>query len=281
MSTNAQTAQPSTSNPLPGILSGGTSGRTDMTWANLTSHERAVAWGQINDVFMQILGRSATQADAQKYYNMGISNYALGQQLMMTKEFTHTQIFAQLQRGYAYALQQFVGGGFKLSTKLAQSFAAHNYTTTDLQAWVYAHPHVYVHSNDYQTRVSQMRDVYQSVFGIDPYAAGNLGNHPVDVQQRVDTNKKQPGIQGHAFNTVTVQRPNDPLLAHIQQAALHFQTPDQYKAFLMQTPVYRQQALARVAPTNPADAGLTLDSRGRPVQQGLGGMNRSGADIPQ
>jgi len=216
----AQSDPTTSSNPLAGLFGDG--GRTDMNWGNLTPHERRVAWGQINDVYMQILGRQATVAEARKYYDQGLSNYALGQQLMMSKEFVHTETFAQLKRGYAYELQQFVGAGFKLTNKLAQSFAAHNYTTTDLQAWVYAHPHVYVRSNDFKSRVAQMKDVYQSVFGIDPYAAGNNGMHDVDIRKRVDTNKKQPGIQGHTFNTVTVQRPDDPLLHHIHQAALHF-----------------------------------------------------------
>jgi hypothetical protein len=261
-----------TTNPLSGILSGGTTGRLNMTWENLTGHERAVAWGQINDVFEQILGRQATKADAKKFYNMGISNYALGQQLMMSKEFRHTSIFAQLQRGYQYELAQFVGGSFKLSPKLAQSFAAHNYSTTDIQAWVYRHPHIYTRSNDFQTRVSQMKDVYGQVMGVDPYAGAPT------VGKRIDTNKKKKGIQGNEY--VNVQ---DPLLAHLHQAALHFQTPDQYKAWLMSSSAYKNKVRSSIAaPSSQPDAGLTLDSRGRPIQQGLAdGLNKStmGSDV--
>ncbi len=269
------------SNPLSGILSGsaggsGSGGRMNMTWGNLTGHERSVAWGQVNDVFMQILGRQATMAEAQKAYDTGISNYALGQRLMMSKEFTHTANFAQLRRSYAYELQQFVGANFKLTNKLAQSFAAHNYSTTDLQAWVYAHPHVYVHSNDFQSRVSQMKDVYSSVFGLDP-ALGDYGQH--QVRARVDTNKKVPGVQGNKFVMQNVA--NDPLLGHIQQAALHFQTPDQYRAWLMNTAQYKQHAMTAVKPNAPADAGLTLNAQGRPVQQALAGRNPAAPDVAQ
>jgi len=260
MSTQNPSGPQDAANPLAGLFNTSTQS-TAGDWNTLSEHEKKAAWGGINDVFMQILGRPASMAEAQKYYSSGISNYALGQQLMMSKEFTHTGIFHQLQRGYAYELQQFVGGNFKLSTKQAQSFAAHNYTTTDIQAWVYAHPHIYVHSNDFQTRVGQMRDVYQQVFGIDPYASGNLGTHKVQI----DTNAKKPGIQGHQFG----EQANDPLLAHIHQAALHFQTTDQYKAWLMNTPLYKSQAVAKLAPGAVADASLTLDSRSRPIQPGL------------
>ena len=241
-----------------------------MNWGNLTNHERNVAWGQINDIYEQILGRKATVAEAKKYYNMGISNYALGQTLMETKEFTHTAIFNQLRSGYAYELAQFMGGGFKLSTKLAQSFAVHNYSTTDIQAYIYRHPHLYVRSNDFQTRASQMRDVYGQVFGVDPYAqAGGVG-------KRVDTNKKKPGIQGN--KVVDVQ---NPLLAHIHQAALNFQTPDQYKAFLMNTAAYKNKVRTSINPASSTpDAGLTLNSQGRPIQQGMGqAAGQRGADV--
>lgn len=265
----------SAANPLAGLLTGGSSGaNTAGNWNTLSEHERRSAWGSINDVFQQILGRSASMAEAKKYYVMGISSYALGQQLMMSKEFVHTSVFAQLKRGYAYELQQFVGGGFKLGNKQVQAFAAHNYTTTDVQAWVYAHPHIYVHSNDYKTRVQQMKDVYQQVFGIDPYAAGNTGS----TRQQVDTNKQRAGIQGHQFQNI----PNDPLLHHISHAALHFQTPDQYRSFLMNTDAYKVQARSKLAAGQAADAGLTLNSQGRPIQQGLSGIgHQQQADVAQ
>ncbi len=250
-----------TNNPLSGLLAGSSGGGpTNMVWDNLTGHEKATAWGSINDIFVQILGRQATLAEAKKYYNEGISNYALGQQLMMSKEFTHTALFNQLKRSYHYELAQFLGTPYKLKDKLVQSFAAHNYTTTDIQAWVYAHKNVYMQSNDYKTRVAQMKDVYSQVFGVDPYAQAPDTHHKVWT----DTNKKKPGFQG-GFQVEF----DNPLLHHVQQAALHFQTPDQYRAYLQGTPLYKRQVLNQVDAQKQPDAGLSLTPAGRPVQRAL------------
>jgi len=48
----------------------------------------------------------------------------------------------------------------------------------------------------------------------------------------------------------------------------------------MSTPLYKQQAQARVQPGATADSGLTLDSRGRPLQQALAGRAQR-PDLPQ
>jgi hypothetical protein len=262
-------------NPLSGLLGGSGSSAPKDKWSDLDQHQKASIFGQASDIYLQWLGRQPTMKEAEAWYSAGQSAYGLQTALIMSKEFLHTGIYRQYQRKYAFAIEQFFGAGFKLKPKMIQSFTAHGYDTTDIQAWIYRHPKVYMQSNDYKDRVSQFYDIYQQSFGVDP-AARIAGQE--DVRQRVDTNKKRPGVQGHSFNTVTIH-PDDPLLKHAQQAALHFATPGQYQSWLHSTQAYQAHAQAQVQ-GQQSDAGLQLDQNGRPVQQGLGGGNRSRADIP-
>jgi hypothetical protein len=123
-------------------------------------------------------------------------------------------------------------------------------------------------SHDYQNRVDQMLQIYQSTFGIDP-------------QQQLlhqNTNKNtfgQTGVQPQ-------EAYNNPLLQHIQAAALHFQTPDEYRQYLQSSPQYRNILLNRIAPsTGQMDSGLAINSSGRPVQNGISplGSGNKPADV--
>lgn len=225
-----------------------------VTWNQLTGQAQKDFWARVNDIFLKILGRSATMGEAQKAYQSGYGSYALAQRLYMSKEFTHSQLFHQMARQYNYYLQQFVGNGFHLTAKQIQSFAAHGYSSTDIQAWVYHQPKLYMQTHDYKNRVDQMLQVYRDTFGIDP----------TQQQERiVDTNKRMPGDQpGIQYNT--------PLLQHIQAAALHFSTPDEYRQYLESSGAYKNILTNRIAPsTGQMDAGLSINTSGRPVQNGL------------
>lgn len=232
---------------------GGLLGGSGTGWAGLTQHDQRLEWGRVNSIYEKYLGKKASMAEAEAVYNSGLSDYSLEQQLIMSPAFTKSPMFHQLENEYAYELRQYVGTGFRLTAKQVQAFAAHNYTSTDLQSWVAAHPNIYVHSNEFRSRVDEMLNTFQSVMGYDPYASNGVA----DTNAKV----KKGQIVGTSAN---------PLIAHAYQAALNFQTADQYKAWLESTPQGRARALGKTNP-NPgthSDAGLTLDAQGRPVMQG-------------
>jgi hypothetical protein len=260
---------------LGGIFGGSSSTKRKVhgayNWNQLSGQAQKDFWARVNDVFTKILGRQATMGEAQKAYQAGYGTYALEQKLYMSNEFQHSPLFKQMSHQYNYYLQQFVGPGVHLNAKQVQSFAAHGYTSTDIQAWVYHQPQLYMRSNDYQTRVDQMLQEYRSVFGLDP------------AQQLT-------GAGTTATNKGGLLKPaqdySDPLLQHIQAAALHFSTPDEYKQYLLSSPQYKNILFNRVNPSssNPGDSGLSINAQGRPVQNGIspigaGNATAAAADV--
>ena len=238
-------------------------------WNQLSGQAQKDFWARVNEIFTKILGRSATMKEAQQAYTSGYGSYALSQKLYMSKEFVHSPLYTQMARQYNYYLQQFVGQGVNLTPKQIQSFAAHGYTSTDIQAWVYHQPQLYMRSHDYQNRVDQMLGIYQSVFGISP-------EQQMNVPGATPTNKQLARGMRPATEF------NSPLLQHIQAAALHFQTPDEYKQYLMGSQQYKSQLYNTIAPsTGQMDSGLSINSAGKPVQNGLSplGSGNKPADV--
>lgn len=244
--------------------------------AGLSRHQFATFQGQVNTVYEQWLGRKATEKEAMKVYQSGISWKTLQQQLIMSKEFVGTAQFKKAADYYKLVLGKFMGGNYQIHNQQIQSFLAHGYQQGDVQAWIYAHPHIYRQSNEFQQNKAALVDQYIQIYGYDP-TQGTAGT--VSKKVRVKTGKV--GKKGHPFfKTVTkqVEKPNA-TMEMINQAAQHFQSPDQFAAFLRRQPQYKSSLeYNRGNPQQNKAAGTSINTFGRPVVGGQSGADTT-ADI--
>lgn len=266
-----------------GSSSGGSSGSSGgstsaapatQTWASLDSHTKAVYTAQLSDIYMQILGRKATQSEVQRWWTQGMSSYAIQQQLMMSKEFRHTALYRQSARKLNMELQQQFGGAINVKPHLMQTWIAHGYGPEDVQAWLWRHPHIFRQSNIYKDRLAQLADVYSQTLGVD-WAAQDMrmqrpapkGKGPGAFQgSRTDQLKNPNGLHpiplnknGKPHGPVMVPTP---LARHFDQMAFHFKDPEAYRLALMKTPEYRKLVLERTGSVSPQ--GAPTDELGRP-----------------
>jgi len=243
--------------------------------AGISNHDFTVYWGQVNDVYQTWLGRKATHGEAAKAFKSGISWHALQQQLIMSKEFTHTRRYQQASDYYGLINAQLMGDNYKLKPKQIQSFLAHNYSAGDFRAWVYRHPTIYEHSNKFRQNRASLVNQFIQMFGYDPTnsqgpvkevktqaqagakagpGTGPKGNHPGGT----NNNPGGPGV------VETLKPMTSNLVALINHAARNFQTPDQFAALLRHQSFYGASLEAqRIKPGQEATYGLGLNSQGR------------------
>ena len=243
--------------------------------AGLSKHQFATFQGQVNTVYEQWLGRKATEKEAMKVYQSGISWKTLQQQLIMSKEFVGTAQFTKASDYYKLVLAKFMGGNYQIHNKQIQSFLAHGFQQGDVQSWIYAHPHIYRQSNEFQQNKDALVNQYIQIYGYDP-TQSTPGEK--NVKTRVGLLGK-PNPQGKGgFKWLPKQQPNA-TMEMINQAAMHFQSPDQFAAFLRKQPNYKTSAeYNRGNPQQNRAAALSINTFGRPVVGGQSGADTT-ADI--
>jgi len=243
--------------------------------AGLSKHQFATFQGQVNTVYEQWLGRKATEKEAMKVYQSGISWKTLQQNLIMSKEFVGTAQFTKAADYYKLVLAKFMGGNYQIHNKQIQSFLAHGFQEGDVQAWVHAHPHIYAQSNEFQQNKAALVNQYMQIYGYDP-TQGQAGMVAKKVSVVSGHGKK--GNPFHKTVTKMVEKSNA-TMEMINQAALHFQSPDQFAMFLRKQPQYKTSAeYNRGNPQQNRAAGLSINTFGRPVVGGQSGVDQT-ADI--
>lgn len=244
--------------------------------AGLSKHQFATFQGQVNTIYEQWLGRKATEKEAMKVYQSGISWKTLQQQLIMSKEFVGTAQFTKASDYYKLVLAKYMGGNYQIHNQQIQSFLAHGYQEGDVQAWIHAHPHIYEQSNEFQQNKAALVDQYMQIYGYDP-----TQGTPGTVAKKVRVKTGKVGKKGNPFfKTVTkqVEKPNA-TEQMINQAALHFQSPDQFAAFLRKQPNYKTSIeYNKGNPQQNRAAALSINTFGRPVVGGQSGADQT-ADV--
>ena len=193
----------------------------------------------------------------------------------MSKEFVGTAQFKKSADYYKLVLAKFMGGNYQIHNKQIQSFLAHGYQAGDVQAWIHAHPHIYRQSNEFQQNKAALVDQYIQIYGYDP-TQGQAGEK--NVKTRVGKLGK-PNPQGKGgFKWLPKQQPNA-TMEMINQAAMNFQSPDQFAAFLRKQPQYKASAEYNRGNTQQnRPAGLSINTFGRPVAGGASGADQT-ADV--
>lgn len=244
--------------------------------AGISKHQFGVFWGQVNTVYEQWLGRKATHAEAMKTYQSGISFHSLQQQLIMSKQFIGSAQFKKAADYYKLVLSKYMGGNYQIHNKQIQSFLANGYQEGDVQAWIHAHPHIYQQSNEFQQNKAALVNQYISIYGHDP-----TQTTPGESLQKVRVKTGKVGKKGNPFyKTVKKMAPKqNAIMEMINQAALNFQSPDQFAAFLRKQPQYKTSAeYNRGNNSQNRAAGLSINTFGRPVVGGTSGADQT-ADI--
>ena len=260
---------------VPGVYATTGGGQQPGAPAGIDRHQFNTFRGQVNTIYQQWLGRNATEKEAMKIYQSGVSWKTLQQQLIMSPEFIGTAQFTKASDYYKLILGKFMGGNYQIHNKQIQSFLAHGYQEGDVQSWIYAHPHIYQQSNEFQQNKAALVNQYIQVYGYDP-TQSKAGEAPKQERVKIGVGKK--GNPKFKTETVMAQKQNA-IMEMINQAAMKFQSPDQFAMFLRKQPQYKSSLeYNRGNPQQNKAAGTTINTFGRPVVGGESGVDTT-ADI--
>lgn len=259
---------------------GGGGGSTAGDWGKLSAHDRASYIGNYNDAALQTLGRRVSDSEAKMFYAKGWGTYAVQQYLIHhhIKQWYNSTApnggrnMVNLANTALYENLGIAQGTVKFKASQLAKFAASGWSPTDIANWALKQPKIFVHSTQYATNLTGMQNAYAQAFGLQNVDPSQWSTSSTRVH--VDTNKKKKGVQGQVYKTVTgAPGSGDPLSAHIQSAALHFQSPDQYVTWLQKQPSYKQYQ----AETMSAGQANQVQGQGPEQQQPLG--QRQQADV--